>query len=62
MTRTEPRTFLAGAAVKRAAAHDERPSCLVCGARIGGGAPTIDIRGARVHLHCAVQRRRVGRR
>jgi hypothetical protein len=62
MTRTEPRTFLAGAAVKRAEAHDEQPSCLACGARIGSGQPTIEIRGALVHLHCAMRRRKVGRR
>jgi hypothetical protein len=62
MTRTEPRTFLAGEALKRGRAHGERPSCLACGARIGSGEPTIEIRGALVHLHCAVRRRRVGRR
>ena len=62
MTRTEPRTFLAGAAVKRGEPHDEQPSCLACGARIGSGQPTIEIRGALVHLHCAMRRRKVGRR
>jgi hypothetical protein len=62
MTRSEPSTFLASAAVKRGGPHDERPSCLACGARIGGGEPTIRIRGALVHMHCAVQRRRVARR
>jgi hypothetical protein len=62
MTRTEPRTLLAGAAVKRGGAHDEQPSCLACRARIGSGEPTIEIRGALVHLHCAVQRRLAARR
>jgi hypothetical protein len=61
MTRTEPRTFLAGPAVKRGCAHDEQPSCLACGARIGIGEPTIEIRGAPMHLHCAVHWRRVRR-
>lgn len=60
MTTTEPRTFLAGAAVMRGEAHDEQPSCLACGARIGSGQPTIEIRGALVHLHCAMRRRKVG--
>ena len=58
----EPRTFLAGAAAKRGVAHDERPSCLGCGARIGSGEPTIKIHGALVHMRCAVHRRRVVRR
>jgi len=62
MTRTEPRTFLASPAVMRGGALDEQPSCLACGARIRSGEPTIEIRGAPVHLHCAVHRRRVGRR
>jgi len=62
MTRTAPRTFLAGAAVKRGEAHHEQPSCLACGARIGSAEPTIEIRGALVHLHCAMHRRKVGRR
>jgi hypothetical protein len=61
MTRTELRTFLAGPAVKRGRAQDERPSCLACGARIGSGEPTIEIRGALVHMRCAVYRRRVTR-
>jgi hypothetical protein len=43
-------------------AHDERPSCLACGARIGSGEPTINIRGALVHMRCAVYRRRMARR
>jgi hypothetical protein len=30
--------------------------------RIDSGEPTIKIRGALVHMHCAVQRRRVARR
>lgn len=62
MTRNEPSTFLASAVVKRDRAHDERPSCLACGARIGSGEPTIKIRGALVHMRCAVHRRRVARR
>jgi hypothetical protein len=62
MTRSEPSAFLAGAAVKRRRAHDESPSCLACGARIDSSEPTIKIRGALVHMHCAVQRRRVARR
>jgi hypothetical protein len=62
MTRSEPSTFLASTAVKRGVAHDERPSCLACGARIGSGVPTIKIRGALVHMRCAVDRRRMARR
>jgi hypothetical protein len=62
MTRIEPRTFLAGAAVKRGRPQDERPSCLACGAAIGNGEPTIKIHGALVHMRCAVYRRRVARR
>jgi hypothetical protein len=62
MTRTAPRTFLAGAAVKRGEAHHEQPSCLACGARICSAEPTIEIRGALVHLHCAIHRRKMGRR
>jgi hypothetical protein len=62
MTRSKPRTFLATASVRRGEAPDERPSCLACGARIGSGEPTIKIRGALVHMRCAVCRRRVARR
>ena len=62
MTRCEPGTFLAPTAVKRDGAHDQRPSCLACGARIGRGEPTIKIRGALVHMRCAVHRRRLARR
>jgi hypothetical protein len=62
MTRSEPGTFLASAAVKRNGAHDERLSCLACGAAIGRGEPTIKIRGALVHMRCAMHRRRVARR
>jgi hypothetical protein len=62
MTRTEPRTFLAGEAVKPGVTHEERPSCLSCGARIGSGEPTIKILGAPVHMRCAVHRRRKTRR
>jgi hypothetical protein len=62
MTRSEPRVFLATAAVKREGGHDEPPSCLACGARIDTSEPTIKIHGALVHMHCAVQRRRMARR
>jgi hypothetical protein len=62
MTRNDPSTFLASAVVKRGGAHDERPSCLACGARIGIGEPTIKIRGALVHMRCAAYRRRLARR
>jgi hypothetical protein len=62
MTRSEPSTFLASAAVIRGGAHDERPSCLACGARIGSGEPTIKIRDALVHMRCAASRRRLARR
>jgi hypothetical protein len=48
--------------VKRAGATARPPSCLACGARIDSSEPTIKIRGALVHLRCAVQRRRVVRR
>jgi hypothetical protein len=61
MTSSEPSTFLASPAMKRRA-PDERPSCLACGARIGSGEPTIKIRGALVHMRCAVYRRRLARR
>ena len=61
MTRSEPSAFLANAAVK-AGATAGAPSCLACGARIDGSEPTIKIHGALVHMHCAVQRRRVARR
>lgn len=62
MTRSDPSTFLADSVVKCDRGHDERPSCLACGARIGSGEPTIKIRGALVHMRCAVYRRRVARR
>jgi hypothetical protein len=62
MTRSEPSVLLASAAVKSGRAHDEPSSCLACGARIDSSEPTIKIRGALVHMHCAVQRRRVARR
>ena len=62
MTRSEPSTFLASAVVKRGGAHDERSSCLVCGARIGSGEPTIQIRGGLVPVRCAAHRRRLARR
>jgi hypothetical protein len=62
MTRSEPSELLASAGVKRGGAYDDPPSCLACGARIGGSESTIKIRGGLVHMHCAVQRRRVARR
>jgi len=62
MTRSEPSAILAAAMEERGAIHDERPSCLACGARISRGEPTIKIHCALVHLNCAVQRRRVARR
>jgi hypothetical protein len=62
MPRTEPNALLASAAVESKRAHDEPSSCLACGARIDGSQPTIKIRGALVHMHCAVQRRRMARR
>ena len=43
-------------------ALQERPSCLACGAHIREGEPTIQIRGALVHMRCAVYRRRMARR
>jgi hypothetical protein len=46
----------------RSGAQDERASCLACGARIATGDRTIKIRGAVVHLRCAVYRRRMARR
>jgi hypothetical protein len=62
MTGSEPSTVLASAVVKRGGAHNERSSCLVCGARIGSGEPTIKIHGALVHVRCAAYRRRAARR
>ena len=62
MTGSEPRAFLATEAVKRLGPHNARPSCLVCGARVGRGGRTIKIGGALVHMRSAVYRRRVARR
>ncbi|HEY2657516.1 MAG TPA: hypothetical protein VGI55_17165 [Solirubrobacteraceae bacterium] len=67
MTRSEAKTFLEDASrnegfFARSGVPEERRSCLVCGARIGSGAPTIQISGALVHLRCAVYRRRLVRR
>ena len=62
MTRREPSAFLSSAAVKRRGSRARPPLCLACGARIDTSEPTIKIRGAPVHMHCAVQRRRVARR
>jgi hypothetical protein len=62
MTRSEASAFPAGTVMKREAAHDERPACLACGARISSGEPTIKIRGALVHLRCAAYRRQLVRR
>lgn len=62
MTRSESSALLASADVKSGRSHDETSSCLACGARIDRSEPTIKIRGALVHVHCAVQRRRMTRR
>ena len=66
MTRGEAKTLFEDASrndrfLTPSGVRAERESCLVCGARIGGG-PTIQIRGALVHMHCAVYRRRLVRR
>jgi hypothetical protein len=60
--RNEPRRSLAGEAVRRAGAHADRPLCLACGAPVGSSEPTINIRGALVHMRCAAYRRRLVRR
>jgi hypothetical protein len=67
MTRSEPNTFLEDASRNErfltcGGVREERRSCLVCGARIGSGDPTIEIRGALVHVLCAAYRRRQVRR
>jgi hypothetical protein len=54
MTRREPSTVLDRPALKRGGTHDERQSCLACGARTGTGEPTIKIQAALVHMRCAV--------
>ena len=67
MTRREVKTFLEEASPNlRFRTHsgvreEPRSSCLVCGARVGGGEPTIQIHGALVHIRCAVYRRRLVR-
>ena len=48
--------------LKRGGIREERRSCLACGAPIRSGDPTIQIRGALVHVRCAVYRRRLVRR
>jgi hypothetical protein len=45
----------------RSGVREERRSCLVCGAGIGSGGPTIQNR-ARVRMRCAVWVRRLVRR
>ena len=65
MTRSAATTFLEDASRNGrllTGVREERRSCLVCGARIGSDDPTIQIRGALVHLRCAVYRRRLVRR
>ena len=67
MTRSRAKTFLKDASrnqrlLTRSGVPDEPRSCLVCGAGIGSGEPTIKIRGALVHVRCAVYRRRQVRR
>jgi hypothetical protein len=64
MTRSEADTFLEDASrnerfVARSGVRVERLTCLVCGVHIGSGNPTIQIRGALVHMRCAVYRRRL---
>ena len=51
MTRAEPRTCVAGAA-KRAKLMTSNRRALHVVRRIGSGEPTIEIRGALVHLRC----------
>ena len=63
MTRSTGKTFLEKASrneqlLTGAGTRDEPRSCLVCGARIGSGDRTMQIRGAVVHLSCAAYRRR----
>jgi hypothetical protein len=67
MTRSEADTVLEDASrnerlVARSGVREERLTCLVCGARIDSDNPTIQIRGALVHMRCAVYRRRLVRR
>jgi hypothetical protein len=67
MTRGEANTFFDDASrndrfLTRSRLGEEHQSCLVCGARIGTGDQTIEIRGAPVHMRCAVYRRRLVRR
>ena len=67
MTRSEANTFLEDAGrnerfLARSWVRTERRSCLVCGARIGSADVAIEIRGALVHIRCAVHRRRLVRR
>ena len=63
MTRSEANTFLEDPSRNerfptRRGVREQRRSCLVCGARISCGEPTIQIGGALVHLRCAVYLRR----
>jgi hypothetical protein len=65
--RSEAKTLLEDSSgnarfLTRGRVREERRSCLVCGARIGTGDPTIQIRGALVHVACAVYRGRLVRR
>lgn len=65
MTRSAATTFLKDASRNSrlpTGVREEGRSCLVCGARITTGDPTIQIRSALVHLRCAVYRRRLVRR
>ena len=67
MPHREANTFLEDASrnerfLTRSGVLEQRRSCLVCGARIGRGDPTIEIRGALVHMRCAVYRRPLVRR
>ena len=65
MTRSAATTFLEDASRNGrllTGVREKRRSCLVCRGRIGSDDPTIQIRGALVHLRCAVYRRRLVRR
>ena len=67
MTRSEANTFLQDASRNqrfsaRSGVRTEHRSCLVCGAHVTIDDATIEIRGAPVHIRCAVYRRRLVRR
>ena len=67
MSRSEAKTFpedtsRAERILKRGGLGQAGGKCLVCGAGIGSGEPTFQIRGAVVHMRCAAYRRRLVRR